>query len=128
MHSFFFSLLFALRLLIDPARAQTASPPFDGKTSMPTHTLVASVESAHGVSDVNHVAWCRLSPAKAAETLRRLEGGEGDADEDEDTARREGEEDPRWARTKDMFASAGDDGVVKVWVVDQVLEGVEPSA
>ncbi|KWU44450.1 WD40 repeat-like protein [Rhodotorula sp. JG-1b] len=49
------------------------------KKKNPRHVLVAQVEDAHGVSDVNHVAW---------------------------------------KKTKDMFASAGDDGLVKVWVVD----------
>ncbi|KAI5475144.1 cytosolic iron-sulfur protein assembly protein 1 [Pseudohyphozyma bogoriensis] len=81
----------------------------------PTHTLLTTLESAHGVSDVNHVAWCRLSPLKAAQRLRVLEGGEG-AEEEENE---EVEEDPRWKRGEDMFASAGDDGVVKVFVVDQ---------
>lgn len=75
---------------------------------------------------MNHVAWCTLSPAKAAETLRRLEGGENE-DEDEDMEERDQdgetaqsrpvEEDPRWRGARDMFASAGDDGSVKVWTL-----------
>lgn len=73
------------------------------------------MEEAHGVSDVNHVAWCKLSPTKAAETLRRLEGGEEDEREDGQDGQRE--EDSRWKGTEDMFASAGDDGLVKVWTV-----------
>lgn len=83
---------------------------------MPAYTLLTSLESAHGVSDVNHVAWCRLSPSKAAETLRKLEGGDRD-DDDDDVVGPEGD-DPRWARARDMLASAGDDGVVKVFMVE----------
>ncbi|GAA5970345.1 hypothetical protein JCM21900_001651 [Sporobolomyces salmonicolor] len=100
----------------------------------PSYALLASVEDAHGVSDVNHVAWCTLSPAQAAKTLQRLEGGEGEDEEDEgagesktgggkEGVEQEGEgegedEDPRWKGARDMFASAGDDGLVKVWMVD----------
>ncbi|TKA50892.1 hypothetical protein B0A53_05763 [Rhodotorula sp. CCFEE 5036] len=92
------------------------------KNKDPRHVLVAQIEDAHGVSDVNHVAWCTLSPALAAAKLRALEGGEDDPDQEQEStgggaARRE-EEDPRWKKTRDMFASAGDDGLVKVWVVD----------
>lgn len=99
----------------------------------PRHVLVAQIEDAHGVSDVNHVAWCTLSPALAAAKLRALEGGEDDPDQEEQESAGTGggrgrgrggeeEEDPRWKKTKDMFASAGDDGVVKVWVVDDPVE------
>ena len=86
------------------------------------HQLVASVQDAHGVSDVNHAAWCRLSPAKAAATLRSLEGGDDSGAESDGAERtRSGrtlDQDPRWRRTENMFASAGDDGIVKVWVLD----------
>ncbi|KAM0748575.1 WD40 repeat-like protein [Meredithblackwellia eburnea MCA 4105] len=98
--------------------SQPTSPTPTDATSlpMPMHDLLARITDSHGVSDVNHVAWCGLSPSKAAETLRRLEGG--DDDDDEDEAKEEGgEEDPRWRKAKDLFASAGDDGVVKVWRV-----------
>lgn len=94
---------------------------------MPSHTLLSTIESAHGVSDVNHVAWCKLSPAKAADTLRRLEGGEEEEEEGAgEKMETEHEEDPRWQGVENMFASAGDDGAVKVWVVGD--EGVEPTA
>ena len=48
-----------------------------------THRVVAKVEQAHGVHDVNAVVWCS----------------------------RKGHE--------DLFATAGDDGIVKVWQVIQ---------
>ncbi|KAL8280785.1 hypothetical protein RQP46_006789 [Phenoliferia psychrophenolica] len=87
----------------------------------PTHTLLTTLESAHGVSDINHVAWCRLSPSQAAAKLRKLEGGELDEEEEEEEAGRgEDEDDPRWRRARDMVASAGDDGVVKVWMVEEM--------
>jgi len=85
----------------------------------PTHSLVASVHDAHGVSDVNHVSWCTISPKLAARKLRDLQGEPSEAEEEEG----EGDmpsckaEDPKWAGTADMFASAGDDGVVRVWTV-----------
>lgn len=82
---------------------------------------MASVESAHGVSDVNHVSWCKISPAKAAETLRALEGGEGDEDDEEveEGAAKEEDEDPRWRGARDLLGSAGDDGIVRVWVLEE---------
>lgn len=88
--------------------------------SAPTHTLLETIEDAHGVSDVNHVAWCHLSPSSAAAKLRALEGGEPDPADGEDGEQR-AKEDPRWVRAGDMFASAGDDGLVKVWIVDPVV-------
>ncbi|GJN91211.1 hypothetical protein Rhopal_004229-T1 [Rhodotorula paludigena] len=100
----------------------TAPPPSDGSSPNPSHHLVASVEDAHGVSDVNHVAWCTLSPARAAATLRALEGGEDDAEQEQEQDASGGgegddEADPRWEGARDLFASAGDDGLVKVWTV-----------
>ncbi|BGP16964.1 hypothetical protein JCM10213_007410 [Rhodosporidiobolus nylandii] len=87
-------------------------------SSAPSHTLLATVEDAHGVSDVNHVSWCTLSPSRAAATLRALEGGEDDPEEaDQAEGAKRDEDDPRWSGARDMFASAGDDGLVKVWSV-----------
>ncbi|SCZ89555.1 BZ3500_MvSof-1268-A1-R1_Chr9g10452 [Microbotryum saponariae] len=87
----------------------------------PSYKLISSVESSHGVSDVNHVAWCKLSPAKAAATLKKLEGGQDEEENEEDqemeTEDPSTEEDSRWKGVEDMFASAGDDGLVKVWSV-----------
>ncbi|KDQ60075.1 hypothetical protein JAAARDRAFT_152615 [Jaapia argillacea MUCL 33604] len=48
----------------------------------PTHTLIATLPSAHGVHDINHVSWCP----------------------------RQGYE--------DLFATAGDDGIVRVWRIN----------
>ncbi|GAA5883159.1 hypothetical protein JCM3774_006859 [Rhodotorula dairenensis] len=103
----------------------------------PRHTLVCRIEDAHGVSDVNHVAWCSLSPKLAAKKLRALEGGEEEEEEEDDgndsdlerVGEGEGEggdPDPRWGRTRDMFASAGDDGLVKIWVVDSDSSDPDP--
>lgn len=100
-----------------PTRAQTA-PPADAPPAAagPQWRLVARVEDAHGVSDVNHVAWCVLDPAKAAATLRALEGGEDEEEEEGGEEHREDGE--RWKGARDCFASAGDDGLVKVWRVE----------
>ncbi|SCV69775.1 BQ2448_1169 [Microbotryum intermedium] len=96
----------------------------------PSYKLVSSVESSHGVSDVNHVAWCKFSPARALATLRKLESGDDDKEETErDQELDQGntdqggaqEEDSRWKGVENMFASAGDDGVVKVWLVQPLV-------
>lgn len=86
---------------------------------MPRHELISTIESAHGVSDVNHVAWNRLNPLKAAETLRNLEGGDDVDLDDNDIEREEGEYEKKWKGVENLFASAGDDGVIKVWRIDQ---------
>ncbi|GAA6058202.1 hypothetical protein JCM3770_005009 [Rhodotorula araucariae] len=99
---------------------QMTAPRADAVSAGPAHTLVARVEDAHGVSDVNHVAWCVLDPRKAAATLRALEGGDAagdDADADADAVGGP-EADSRWDGAQDVFASAGDDGLVKVWRVE----------
>lgn len=83
----------------------------------PTSTLVDSVQSAHGVSDVNHVSWCKLDPKKAAATLRKAEGGEEFGEDTMDIEEPEPESDLRWEGCRDMFASAGDDSLVRVWRV-----------
>ncbi|TNY19428.1 WD40 repeat-like protein [Rhodotorula diobovata] len=97
---------------------QMTAPPADAPPAAagPQWRLVARVEDAHGVSDVNHVAWCVLDPAKAAATLRALEGGEDEEEEEGGEEHREDGE--RWKGARDCFASAGDDGLVKVWRVE----------
>jgi len=125
---FFFSSFSSVGAWLTSSSFSTAQSKPTTEGEMPSHSLLSTIESAHGVSDVNHVAWCKLSPAKAAETLRRLEGGEDDeegAGEKMETET-EQEEDPRWKGVENMFASAGDDGAVKVWVVGE--DGGEPTA
>ncbi|POY71141.1 hypothetical protein BMF94_5898 [Rhodotorula taiwanensis] len=102
----------------DASEAMTADASPASLPLGPRHSLVAQIEDAHGVSDVNHVSWCTLSPALAAAKLRALEGGEDDPDQDRSGATVAEDKDPRWDATRDMFASAGDDGLVKIWVVD----------
>lgn len=90
---------------------------------MPRWELISSIEEAHGVSDINCVSWNRLNPAKAAATLRNLEGGDDpdlDMESDEGASeeeRKRGEE--KWIGVENIFASAGDDGVIRVWYVAQ---------
>jgi hypothetical protein len=68
---------------------------------------------------VNHVAWCTISPKLAARKLRDLQGEPSEPEEamEEGAAPARKGEDPKWAAAVDMFASAGDDGVVRVWTV-----------
>lgn len=82
----------------------------------PNYSLIETVESAHGVSDVNHVSWCKLSPEKAAATLRNLEGGE-EAEENMEVEEPAIDTDPRWIGCKNVFASAGDDSTVRIWEI-----------
>ncbi|GAA5890572.1 hypothetical protein JCM8208_004919 [Rhodotorula glutinis] len=103
---------------------QMTAAPSSSPSAGPSWSLVARVDDAHGVSDVNHVAWCVLDPARAAATLRALEGGEDEPErgEGEDgegaRAQRDWDDGARWKGARDVFASAGDDGLVKVWRVE----------
>lgn len=84
----------------------------------PQLTSLATLEDAHGLSDINSIKWCTLSPSKAAATLRSLEGGEEDEErqaENDDEA----ELDTRWKGCEDWFATAGDDGLIKVWKLEE---------
>lgn len=65
------------------------------------------------------MVWNRLDPRKAAATLRNLEGGDEVDQDDNDIIIEEGELGEKWKGVENLFASAGDDGVLKVWRVDQ---------
>lgn len=74
------------------------------------HALLASVEQAHAVHDLNNVQWCRLGlnadPTEAAP--------KGDDDNmDEDSYKPDAKK--TWAEARNMLATAGDDGEVRVW-------------
>ncbi|KAK4057329.1 Cytosolic iron-sulfur protein assembly protein [Microbotryomycetes sp. JL221] len=88
------------------------------------HQLVASQMDAHGVSDVNCASWCRLSPSKAAATLRSLEGADEPGSDDDGPQSTTFENDRKWRGTRSMLATAGDDGVVRVWTVDDLDQTV----
>lgn len=85
-------------------------------------TSIATLEDAHGLTDINSIKWCTLSPSKAAATLRSLEGGE-EAEEEEAERESESEVDSRWKGCEDWFATAGDDGLVKIWRLEEGEEG-----
>ncbi|GAA6060592.1 hypothetical protein JCM10212_004571 [Sporobolomyces blumeae] len=122
----------------DLARDSTASdpsrrPPRDDRPSISLVPL-ATVQDAHGVSDVNSVRWCTLNPRRASRTLRALEGGESEEEErggggergeggEEEEDRDSTALDSRWKACQDWFASAGDDGVVKVWRIESTGPG-----
>ncbi|EPQ27842.1 uncharacterized protein PFL1_04587 [Pseudozyma flocculosa PF-1] len=82
----------------------------DGSGLAPVTELVAKVEQAHGVSDVNCVSWAP----------RDLEGGSGGASVQEvgDDGRPLSEhEGVTHEHMGDLLATAGDDGTLKVWTV-----------
>lgn len=85
----------------------------------PTHRSISQVEDAHGVFDINHVSWCKLSPQRASASVSRLQDGaeDEDAEDDDDTAAAVLAR--RWRGCEDLLATAGDDGLVKVWRATQ---------
>ncbi|GAA6017682.1 hypothetical protein JCM11491_001167 [Sporobolomyces phaffii] len=101
---------------------RSSSPERD---AAPTVTELVTLEDAHGLSDINSIKWCTLSPAKAASTLRSLEGGEEDADAGEQEEGTPDDVDSRWKGCEDWFATAGDDGLIKVWRIDRGEEPVD---
>lgn len=86
------------------------------------HDLLASVENAHGVYDINHVQWCRLGkpvpslskPAQAYQHRPTLDGDGEDTPMDE-TANTQRIQEEVWAGARNVLATAADDGSVKVW-------------
>lgn len=71
----------------DPTAAATENVP---KTEW---TVLASIEAAHGIYEVNHVCW-----AKRADQKEKVDGEDGDGEEE-------------------VLLTTGDDGQVKVWRV-----------
>lgn len=105
----------------------------EGEEGAPVATLIASVEDAHGVSDINCVSWGPL--CKAEQDVRPHEWPDLDpeADGSEDAARFEeiGEDDDAemggngsdtrgWNH---LLASTADDGSLRVWRVPIVSLG-----
>lgn len=107
----------------------------------PVLTAVVTLEDAHGLSDINSIKWCTLDPERAAQTLKSLEGGEsepepdriGEMDEADDVdddhrqnSKREKafETDSRWKPCQNWLATAGDDGLIKVWKLEEEEDGV----
>lgn len=91
------------------------------------HQLLASVEDAHGVYDINHVQWCRLG--KPVPTLLAEKSQEHRhqptifAEEEADTDMEGGGgalklREGMWEAARNMLATAADDGTVKVWSLD----------
>lgn len=66
----------------------------DNLTDVATWEIIAQVEAAHGVFEINHVAWARRPKGK------QMQGG--------NTPEGEGE----------LIVTTGDDGAVKVWEMD----------
>lgn len=106
-------------MLIDPdGHSQRRGTPVSGLDTTipePEHTLIARRVRAHGVADINSVSWCKVRP----ETSR----ADDEMDEDEADAdgsfgvRKPSKGDDKWAQARGWIASAGDDGVVRVWSV-----------
>ena len=91
----------------------------EGEAGRVAATLVATVEDAHGVADINSVSWGPLSKgeqdahpsewpdvAQEGEGAARFEEVEGDAREDEQS----------WNH---LLASTADDGSLRVWRISE---------
>lgn len=78
------------------------------------HVLLDAVEQAHDVYDLNIVQWCRLGAGADAEGNDGK--GSGGEDDDMETDRPStGPQGDVWREARNMLATAGDDGHVKVW-------------
>ncbi|GAA5947800.1 hypothetical protein JCM3765_001089 [Sporobolomyces pararoseus] len=95
---------------------QVTRPTSTEPEAAPILTSLITLEDAHGLSDINSIKWCTLSPSKAAATLRSLEGGEEDDEMANDSST---DVDSRWKGCEDWFATAGDDGLIKIWKLEQ---------
>lgn len=76
------------------------------------HTLLASVEQAHGVHDLNNVQWCRLGK-EAAPSEAGPSNGAAIEEMDEDSYKPDVSK--TWQEARNMLATAGDDGDVRIW-------------
>lgn len=88
------------------------------------YDLLAAVESAHGVYDINHVQWCRLGkpvptlgqsksqPPRHQPTISSEDDHDTDMEESADSGQVQSQV---WSNARDVLATAADDGSVKVW-------------
>ena len=97
------------------------------------HTMLANVDQAHGVYDINGVQWCRLgrsssSSSKWSDPKKEVSRWRPPPSDDEETQFREDEEDEEerrselWKDARNMLATAADDGSVKVWILSTQQE------
>ena len=78
------------------------------------HTLLASVDQAHGVHDLNNVQWCRLGKdSDSSDSQPKPNGHAEDGDMDEDFYKPDAKK--AWQEARNMLATAGDDGDVRIW-------------
>ena len=78
------------------------------------HILLDAVEQAHDVYDLNNVQWCRLG-AGADVDGNEEKGSSGGGDEMEQDLPSGGQQGDMWREARNILATAGDDGHVKVW-------------
>jgi len=100
--------------LTEPETPWDPKQPVSSPTALsPSHTLLASLSSAHGVADINSVSFAPAynhspSGAAKAEALSSLEARSEEVNEDEERAK---------AEVGHLLASCADDGTVRVWLL-----------
>ena len=84
----------------------------DNSSSIST-SLLASIEDAHTISDINCVKWCTTKPTAPRK------GPSSDPDEEDAGMDQQKADETYVSRAKEalkgLLATAGDDGLVKVW-------------
>ncbi|KAE8202886.1 hypothetical protein A4X06_0g2491 [Tilletia controversa] len=91
--------------LTEPEQAWDPTKPVSSPTTLsPTHTLLTTLPSAHGVSDINSLAFAPTSYPSAISTQSRFQ----EIDDDADRAK---------GAMGHLLASCADDGSVRVWVL-----------
>lgn len=89
------------------------------------HYLIARMEDAHGVYDINHIQWCRLGKpvpsldSATDEKKRHRPTLQADEDVDADmNVNNPGKlQESMWQEARNMLATAADDGTVKIWLL-----------
>lgn len=92
------------------------------------HTVLATFEQAHGVYDVNSITWCRLGQQSAASSSQEQstnrwqpppkqvdDDGDDTMDVEDGPEAKASRQSSMWKDARNVFATAGDDGMIKVW-------------
>lgn len=97
-------------------------PPKSAEQPILEYSVVGEIEDGHGISDINCVRWCSSKPwlgplPQSSDAEEDRDGGDEAVGEVE--ARIRSDREKRWTvATKGVLATAGDDGLVKIWQLE----------